>query len=89
MQAAEMVEMMEKSFCFSEQFAWSKVLLLRLFFQRMIYQRSPGGGFMDSGVGKQSTVFVKREHVLFLSFYYFTSIKNRGERMLFLFTITF
>ena len=55
----------------------------------MIYQRSPGGGFMDSGVGKQSTVFVKREHVLFLSFDYFNSIKNRGEGMLFLLTITF
>ena len=77
MQAAEMVEMMEKSFCFSEQFAWSKVLLLRLFFQRMIYQRSPGGGFMDSGVGKQSTVFVKREHVLFISTIYFALIKRQ------------
>ena len=54
------------SFCFSEQFAWSEVLLLRLFFQRMIYQKSPGGGFMNPGVGKQSTVFVKQEHVLFI-----------------------
>ena len=54
------------SFCFSEQFAWSEVLLFRLFFQRMIYQKSPGGGFIDPGVGKQSTVFVKQEHVLFI-----------------------
>ena len=32
---------------------------------------------MDSGVGKQSTVFVKREHVLFISTIYFALIKRQ------------
>ena len=77
------------SFCFSKQFAWSEVLLFRLFFQRMIYQKSPGGGFMDSGVGKQSTVFVKREHVLFISTICFALIKRQEEGTNFETSLTF